>query len=114
MRQKLSFTFTLYLIIYLIWVFWGEYSRTWSTILYLNENFLVISLLIILSNIIKEARLKIFSYIVIAFKALLCWINLMFYLNFEINEFYTDILIVNYWLIALSFYLYASNKRIYQ
>lgn len=106
-------SFTLYLTVYIVYLNAGTYTPSWDAVWFINENMLVINLLIAISKIIDEQRLKIFSYIAIAFKSLLCAMNALAYLDIEIKEIYAETTISAYWIIALIFYLYVSRKRIH-
>jgi len=105
--------FSIYLLVYIVYLNAGDYTPAWDTIWFINENVLTINLLIAISKIVQEKRLQIFSYIAITFKGILCIINALSYAGIEINEFYAEITISGYWLIALIFYLYVSRKRIH-
>lgn len=106
-------SFTLYLTVYIVYLNVGTYTPSWNTVWFINENMLVINLLIAISKIIDEKRLKIFSYIAIVFKSLLCTMNALTYLNIEIKETHAEIVVSVYWIIALIYYLYVSRKRLH-
>jgi hypothetical protein len=102
----------LYLTVYMTYVNLGNQSQIWNTIWFINQNILVINLLIIISKLIKDFRLKIFSCIVIIFNLLLCLIEAIAYLGLDINSKINEFIISSYWIIALIYYLHVSNKRV--
>lgn len=104
--------FSFYMATYFAYVNFGDSSKTWDLIWFINENVLIINLLIAISRIINEVRLRVFSHIAIAFKSLICLINTLTFLNIAISEFWAEFVISFYWIIALIFYLYVSRKRL--
>ncbi len=101
-----------YIATYTVYNNFGDSSKIWDTVWFVNENLLIINILFILSHIIDEIRLKIFSYIAITFKIIICLLNILTLWEININELWAETLVSSYWIISLIFYLYVSRKRL--
>lgn len=103
-----------YIAIYFTYMNFGTSSNFWKTMYFINENLLVINLLFSISLIIKELRLKLFAYIFIFFKLIICVIDGFSYAGFVIKGEWPELIIAIFWIFSLLFYLYVSNKGLRQ
>jgi hypothetical protein len=113
--RHLFWVMTLWCVCYYAIISFAEDTPVWDLIYFVNENLLLLSVLLILSRIIQEIRLKIFAYIIIVFKLILTFLNILAIMHLcEIHSFEVKIIVFAYWFLSLNFYIYVSFKRLHQ
>lgn len=108
----IAVSFLVYVAVYMIYMNFGTSCGFWNTLYFINENALVINLLIGISKIIGDFRLRYFAYIAIGFKIFICVIDSLAYAGINITGRWPETIISAYWILTLTFYIYVSRKRL--